>query len=288
MRILLTGATGFLGSHLVKALLARNHSVLAYRRHRSDLWRLQDEQARVQWFALPDDIETPFLTAGPIDAIIHGATCYGRKGETVRDQVETNILLPIDLLNLAQTHGIPLFLDTGTSHPAEITSYGLAKFQARQWMERLASSTRVIHLALEMIYGPLDDDTKMTTQVLRACLRNDPSIDLTSGEQLRDFIHVDDAVEAYLAILEHHETFTQPFQIVPIGSGTALPVRDYVEMVHRLTRSQTVLHFGARPQRSHEPHLLRADLSRLQQIGWNPAFDLPTGLADMIHKETTL
>ena len=85
MNVLLTGATGFLGKHLARAFLDRNYQVSAYYRRDAVRWE------GPQWFktGIGED-DRPFREAGPVDAIVHLATCYGRKGEPIFSTGTTN------------------------------------------------------------------------------------------------------------------------------------------------------------------------------------------------------
>ena len=74
---------------------------------------------------------------------------------------------------------------------------------------------------------------------------------------------------------------------IELGSGQAPPLRDTVQLLHRLSGSRTQLHFGAVPYRPGEAMHCCADLSRLRELGWQPAYDLHTGIAALIAQETT-
>lgn len=88
--ILLTGATGFLGSHLARACLTAGHAVAALKRRGSRLDPLGDAAQRIRWFDIEEGVEAPFKSCGPIAAVVHTATCYGRQGETPPQVFEAN------------------------------------------------------------------------------------------------------------------------------------------------------------------------------------------------------
>lgn len=86
MKVLVTGATGFLGSHLVKVLLKQEHEVIILKRSFSNTWRINDVLSKLISFDLDlCDLELPFKQVKNINAIIHTATCYGRHYESIND-----------------------------------------------------------------------------------------------------------------------------------------------------------------------------------------------------------
>jgi nucleoside-diphosphate-sugar epimerase len=134
------------------------------------------------------------------------------------------------------------------------------------------------------MYGPGDDASKFTTYVLHACHRNDPALRLTAGEQMRDFVYIDDVVSAYATLLEQSDSLESTVDI-DVGSGDAPAVRKFVEIVHALTKSNSELQFGAVAYRPNEAMFCKADIARMQALGWQPKFDLSTGIKKTIELE---
>jgi len=132
------------------------------------------------------------------------------------------------------------------------------------------------------MYGPGDDASKFTTWVLGQCLENVPELALTKGEQQRDFICVFDAVAAYTYLVQHRNALSLGFQELGLGSSKPISVRHFVEIVHRLTASQTRLIFGALPYRAQEQMQSCADTTTLQAMGWHCKINLEEGLTRII------
>lgn len=286
--VLLTGATGFLGSQLCRSLLEAGHSVAATCRHGSDFSRLGALADKVRWYRVPEELEAPFSAGKPPDAIVHCAALYGRRGESPVQLIEANILLPVRLHHLACRHGVPRFLNTDTVLDPSLNLYALGKHHAAQWLMRGVGPTRVLNLKVQHFYGPGDDATKFVTGLITRCLANVPEIALTDGLQQRDFIYVTDVVGAMLTLLNAPVGGSEPkggFATYEIGSGSPVRVRDLAELIHRLTRSRSRLNFGAVPYRPGEPMLTCADTSALQTLGWRPQVQLPAGLARTIEAE---
>jgi CDP-paratose synthetase len=262
-QVLLTGITGYLGSRLAGALVGKGYRVVALKRRKSSLQRVEPLLASVTLHDLEDiDFARFFEAHEKFDAIIHTATCYGRNGESVTQIFEANTAFPLRLLEAAIAASVATFLNTDTSLDRDLNPYSLSKKQFMEWGRYLASQKRVrfINARLEHFFGPGDDCSKFPMHVITSCLANVPELPLTAGEQKRDFVYIDDVVEAYL------------------GSGEAVSIRQFVELVHRLTSSSTRLHFGAYPYRENESMFLQADTEALKKLGWSCKHTLEQGL----------
>jgi CDP-paratose synthetase len=292
MKILLTGASGFLGSALALRLADARHDVSLLLRPGSSLRRLDAgaHRWRIGHFRSDAEIADFVATTAP-DVLIHTACAYGRAGESLQQLIETNLRFGAVLLQaLAGTPGgHPVtFIHTGSCLAPEVSPYALSKHQFAEWGRMAASAPasrlQFINLRLQHMHGPGDDRSKFITHVLHACQSNQPELALTAGEQRRDFIHVDDVLGACQTLLDKRAELAR-FEHIEVGTGIAPTLRSVVETIHRLTGSRTRLDFGALPYRAQEAMLCRADISRLQGLGWVPAHDLQTGLEKTIKVE---
>lgn len=287
-RILLTGATGFLGSHLAKELLRAGYGVVALKRKSSLLQRVEASIPKIDLFDVEDlNFDTFFKDCGKIDAIIHTATCYGRNNESVTEIFSANTEFPLRLLDAGKRAGVAAFLNTDTSLDKYLNLYALSKNQLLQWGKFYAmhEKMRFANIRLEHFYGPDDDLTKFSAHVIDSCARNVPALSLTKGEQRRDFIYIDDVVSAYILLLEKLDSFNETFTGLDVGSGHSVSIREFVETVHRLTSSKTRLDFGALPYRKGEVMRSEADISKLVSLGWRCKYGLESGLKKVIEQE---
>lgn len=290
MRILLTGPGGFLGSALARHWAGRGHALSLLARQSSRLDRLKNlpPSVRVLRASTPAEIAEAIRAAAP-DVIVHTACSYGRNGETPLEVIEANLVLGVNLfqgvLDATHRHDGPVtFLNTGTVLAPEISLYALSKTQFSAWGAALAAEhpqqLRFIDARLQQMYGPGDDSSKFTTHVIEACLRNQPRLALTPGEQRRDFIHIDDVVRAYDCILERRNDFAAS-DAIDVGSGEAVTMRSFVELVKQVTSASTMLDFGAALYRRNEAMLCVANTNRLRSLGWHPEVPLADGLSRM-------
>ena len=287
-RILFTGATGYLGSHLAKAMVKANYELLVIKRRSSNLYRINSIIPHINFLDIEDLYSSDLIEITKnIEAIVHVATCYGRSNETVNEIFSVNTEFPLRLLEAGSRAGVKIFLNIDTALNKYINSYALSKHQLYQWGKYFSIHKKIkfANLRLEHFYGPNDDATKFVTHVIKSCMANLPDLKLTLGEQKRDFIFLDDVVSAYMHILELSNDIDEFFIEMDVGSGQPVSIRMLVEAIHAMTESRTHLNFGAIPYREGEVMHSEADTSRLNALGWCCQYDLAAGLKISIEEE---
>ena len=284
MTILLTGATGFLGSHLLKALVNKGYEVVVLKRSTSNMWRLKGFE---NTFKSYDIDQVPLQKAFEeqyIDTIIHTACVYGRKGESIQQILETNLMFGIELLNTGT------FFNTGTLLYKYLNYYALSKKQFEEWLQLASDKIQVVNLKLEHMFGEQDGNDKFTSWILNELQQEKPSIPLTAGTQKRDFIYIDDVVSAYLTCLEQALQL-KDFNDIEVGTGVLTPVKTFVILVKEVLEKlkgkpiQTQLNFGALPYREGEIMEPQVDNSRLCSLGWQPKRSLEENIEQFVKNE---
>ena len=280
---LVTGATGFLGSHVVKKLLAEGQKVVILKRSFSNAKRLENELCKVKSYDIDklDDFADVFQEQH-IDVVIHTATCYGRQGEAVEQIYDVNLKFPLKLLELALRFNTDTFFNTDTILSKYLNWYALSKKQFSEIGQQFAQMGKInfIDAKLEHMYGEDDTNTKFVTFMLEALQNNQEELKLTAGEQHRDFIYVDDVVEAYWKILTAQGN-DKKYQQYEVGTGKTISIKELVMLAKSITKSQTKLLFGAIPYRENEIMESKADTTKLHTMGWNPTVTIKQGLERM-------
>ena len=290
MTILLTGATGYLGSNILKALVNENqHKVIALKRTFSNIFRIKDCLDKIIFYNLDEmDIEKVF-SENKIDIILHCATDYGRKNVNPLQIIDANLVLPVRLLELGARYGVRCFINTDTILDKRINHYSLSKKQFKEWLLSYKDNLICVNVALEHFYGPGDDKTKFVSHVVDGLINQVEKIDFTKGEQKRDFVYIEDVVDAFLKIINHAITLENGFYEFEIGSEKIVTIKEFVSMIKEIAgNTKTILNFGALPYRENEVMECAADTSEIKKLGWSSRYSLQDGLKKMIEQELTL
>lgn len=284
--ILLTGATGYLGTKLAKALLEKGYKLVALSLNRNEHFKYTDNKNAKIYFLSETSVEKIF-NENDINMVIHTATLYGRKNEQNSDMIKANLEFPINVLMEAIKHNVETFINTDTILVKNISPYALTKSQFAQWLDFYSDKIRVINLRLDHFYGPNDKPVKFVAWLIEQFRANVEKIDLTEGSQTRDFIYIDDVIRAFLCVIENEQKIKlgqkNDFEV---GTGSLTSIKELVTMLKDLMGNTTTkLNFGAVPYRKHEVLSYRVNTTALQALDWNAVVPVQEGLKKIIEIE---
>ena len=286
MKILLTGGTGFLGSNLLRRLLSLGHELFCIKRETSSLERVKIFKHKIKWFNVETSDFDEIISSYKIEGIIHCATDYGRKQFNPIQTIETNLILPLKLLHAAANNNVLVFINTDTVLDKRVDTYSLSKRQFSEWLEKYSNDILTINVALEHFYGPFDNDSKFVTYVIRKMLGNEDSIDFTLGLQKRNFIYIEDVVDAFIVLLNNINKLDNSFHNFEAGTESTITIKDFVCLVKKLCNNNTTdLNFGAINYRENEVMNTNTNIDKLKSLGWFPRFSLEDGLKKTIDLE---
>lgn len=298
---LVTGATGFIGSNLVRRLLGEGYDVHILSRDVSRAWRVKDilSSLRVHEIDLrdADKLEKVVVEVKP-DYIFHLAIggVYTGPNLSDRDLFEMNLMGTINLIEAANKIDYKAFVNTGSSgeygkkdlimketdvcEPAN--SYGITKYAATLYASLIARSKNkpIVTLRLFSPYGPYEDPNRLISYVIKTALKNEKLL-MASPNSVRDFIYVEDIAEAYIKCLVVASKYRG--EIFNIGSGREVTVEQAVNKIIELSGSKSSLKWNTKPPSLGESSRWQADISKAKSLlNWSPRFSLGDGLVKTI------
>lgn len=295
MRVIVTGSTGFVGSHLVRRLRKAGFDVAVLLRAESNTRRLDDVLSGLH--VISGDLRS--ITAvtdqiqrfGP-DVVFHLAW-HGASSSRYQDdpdQVFANLGGSFELVRAAADVGCQCWIGMGSvlecgtyqiPHPEDVkvaptSLYGAAKYSTGLIAEHLCRiyGVRSVWFRLFWAYGPDDEPARMIPYLVLTLFKKQRPA-LTPGAQRWDYVYIDDVVEALFQVAVNPSargTFN-------LGSGDASTIREVATQIRDLIDPSIPLGFGDLPYRPDQIMHLQADISRLcKAIDWSPRVALPDGL----------
>jgi nucleoside-diphosphate-sugar epimerase len=292
MKVFLTGATGFIGSHTARLLVHEGCEVYALIRKNSDPWRINDIITRlrpVQCNLMSfDELDAHLARIRP-ELCIHLAW-YAVPGKYLASK--ENLALLSASLNLAsslQNHGCRRFIGVGTCFEYDTSQGCLSEESPVRPGNLYAASKLALQIVLEQFagisgmevawprlfyqYGPFEDERRLVPSVICSLLRNRQAR-VTKGEQVRDYLHVEDVASAIWAVAR--SGLTGP---VNIGSGQPVAMGDIVARIGAILGRPELILPGALPYKASDPMFIYADNCRLKEnTNWAPRYSLEKGL----------
>ena len=285
MKVLVTGAAGFIGAHVIRQLIAGGHDAVAAVRPGSAAPRLADVRARCSLVEL--DVADAARVAGVLrehrpDAVIHLAWYAepGRYRHALAENVDS-LRATAGLLLAAAEAGCPRVVLGGSCVEHAVGGAGPIYDAAKAAAHRLgegfsAAGLRVACGHVFYLYGPWEDRRRVLSSVIRSLLANQP-IATTTGEQTRDYLHVADVAAGFIALAGSEATGG-----VDICSGSLVTLADVLRIIGEQMGRPALVRLGERGSADDDGYQLAGDPRALIATGWRPQFDIRSGITDTI------
>ena len=295
-KVLITGATGFVGANLARFFLEKGAEIFVFTRRSSDKWRIRNILENISDYSvdLKDaaSLEKIIKKINP-HIVIHAAAYGGYSFQNDAEKIiKTNFIGTVNLVNALKGTRIELFINTGSSSEYGIklkpmketdllepfSGYGATKAAADLYCHAIAKEENmpVVTLRLFSPYGYYEGKNRLVSSVILSCLKfKNPK--LSSPDSVRDFIFIEDIIDAYKKVIENKDRVKG--EVFNIGSGRQHTAEEVVKNIVKLTGNKVKPEWGKIINSRHEPERWQADISRARELlSWEPVFGLRQGL----------
>lgn len=295
-RVLVTGATGFIGRHSLAPLMAGGYEV-----HAVNARRKPEERKGVVWHQADllkaDGVESLMQKVRPSHLLHFAWYAVPGKYWTAPENLAW-VRASVDLMQAFSGQGGRRAVMAGScaeydwkfDYCSELftpcrpaTLYGSCKHGTRLLLEAWSRQTGISSAwgRIFFLYGPGEHPSRLIPSVIASLLRGEPAR-CTHGNQVRDFMHVEDVAAAFVALLD-----SEARGPVNIASGNPVALKDVVRGIADCLHQPGLVQLGAIPAPAGEPDALIADIVRLRdEVGFRPRYKLKKGIEQMINHMT--
>lgn len=292
MKVVVTGATGFVGRELVEELLRQKDEVTVIVREKRRIpekWVgcVQVIEASMEQFAVLERADFPWKEADMFLHLAWNGTADSRRAD-VPTQLQ-NIQASCDAISLAKKLNCKRFVNAGSIMEYEAIHYLLsesavpgmgyiystAKLAADFMVKTMAANLHMdyINVVISNIYGPGESSPRFINTTIRKMLKNE-ALELTHGQQLYDFIYITDAVKE-IALAGKKGTNNQ---IYYIGNDTPRPLKDFIIQMKEVLESRSELQFGKLSFRGPLLSYKEFDTESMRKLGYHPTVTFEQGI----------
>lgn len=297
MKIIVTGATSFIGQNLIRRLIQKGHFIYAVVRPNSIKIKELPNSSRIKIIELEmsEYINLDKKISEKCDVYFSLAWEGTRNAERDNhDLQKRNYQYSVEALKAIKSLGCQLMLSAGSqaeyglcndyvneltiANP--VTWYGKYKLKYFLEMQEFCNFYNISFREPRFfsLYGLNDFEGTMILSILKKMLKNEPC-DLTECKQMWDFLHISDAVEALVCLIEK----SCEDGIYNLGSGDSQPLKNYIEEMYYLSGSKSELNFGKIPYPATGMVNVMPNIAKLKsQVGFEPRITFSEGIEQII------
>ncbi len=298
MTILLTGGTGFIGSHLIPKLLNEKYKIVLLKRTISNTWRIKEFIPKLKVYNVDRlNLFDSVFKANKIDIIVHLSGMYVKYHQNIQEVEEmnkVNITIPSKLLDTAVRFNLKGYVNTGSFFeykPTELTVsennsvepfnyYTSTKIAFEQILRFYTKQYKLKSITLKLFtpYGE-KDNIKIIPLIMKSFI-DKKSLAVTKGEQRLSFTYVEDIIDAYIKsikyIIKQKKSFYETFNI---GQNKTFSIKEIVKMVENISGIKSMVNLGIVPYHQNEIMFMKCRSNKAKRmLGWEPKFSIYDGL----------
>lgn len=293
--ILITGAAGYIGSHLLNALISGGCEVSVILRRTTNISAIQSNLDKIHIYYDDSSIEglSAFMSLHQIQCVIHLATFYitSHKPSDIDGMIESNIRFGAHILEAMKLSGVKYIIYSRTSwQHYQNEAYNPVNFYAatKQAFEDLmkyytqAENFHSVTLEIFDTYGEHDPRSKIINQFKISC-RTGQEIMLSPGDQKLDFLYIDDVIDAFMMTIEKIGNMENREAEYALSSKSLHTLKEVVSIFEIVYQTKLPICWGAYQYRPREIFVPCRKLNTLD--GWYAKYTLADGFAHMRQKE---
>lgn len=278
-RILITGSTGFIGSHITHALVETGYEIIALKRAESDTWRCEIINDKITWLDLEDNWQARVIELQPV-LIIHSAWIGVQANDrnNLTSQI-SNIKFMVQLLEVCKSLKVEKFISFGSqaeygnvsfsiTEDAEVspsTAYGSVKLACQIILKTFCEKNNIewIWLRLFSFFGEKEDDSWLIPSLIKR-MQTSKEMDLTPGEQQYAYLYIGDFADMVKRIVE------APVKsgIYNISSEKVYHLKSLIQKIRDKVNPGFKLNFGALSYREDQSMFVHGNITKLiKEIG---------------------
>ncbi len=294
MKILVTGATGFVGKHLSKKLI-EYHDVYAIVREGSDISQLDNKIKIFRYSGKISDLLV-FFKDQKFDGVVHLASMFlsEHKPTDIKNLIYSNILFGTELLEASQQTKVKWFINTGTfwqnfnnEEYNPVNLYAATKEAFQKIAKYYTETSNMIFTTIKLndTFGP-NDTRKKIFSLWQKIAESGDTIDMSPGEQIIDISYIEDVVEAYLKLIEllnSNESCELNEKEFVVTNSKKVSLKELAKIFEEVTGTKLGINWGGRNYRKREvmvPYNLGQSVP-----GWNQKYKLKEAIKKTLRKK---
>lgn len=291
-KILITGSTGFVGRNLVPKILNGGHLVLEITRSISKSSELfGNKTIKID---VNDSLFKEKIIEFKPEIVIHLASYLSASDQIVDilKLIDSNLLFLAKLLNAVSETNLDLFINTGTfaeylNGDEELMPayfYAATKTASRSIVDYYSNTYGFKQSTIipYTIYGGTDSQKKIIDLIFDS-INAETHLDLSPGEQVLDFIHINDVTDFYLMVVENVSLISNK-QVYKLGTGKGHTLKEVAQLVEEITSQKTRINWGAKEYRKSDVMYAVANIKKqTNEFIWTPKISLMEGIKKMVN-----